>query len=252
MNKELNPLHTAVQIEEKLEQVQSIVGYHFEDSRLLLEALVHRSYLNDKDKNPTIKNHNERLEFLGDAVLELIVTDYLYEKMGVSEGVMTSLRSSVVNYKLLGSVGNNLGLDDLILLSKGEREELGKARLTIVADCMEAIIGAIYKDGGIQPCINFIHQFVLIHLPDILANKLYKDSKTLIQEFCQKHVKITPHYRVLHTEGKDHEKTFIIGVWIGAEKLSEGQGRSKQDAEAEAAKYGLKVLEMRYPLSTHE
>lgn len=252
MNKELNPRHSTAQLEKKLEQVQGIISYHFEDTRLLLEALVHRSYLNDKDKNPEIKRHNERLEFLGDAVLELIVTDYLYEKMEVSEGVMTSLRSSLVNYRLLGSVGNTLGLEEIILLSKGEQEELGKARLTIVADCMEAIIGAIYKDGGIRPCIDFIHQFVLIHLSDILANKLYKDSKTLIQEFCQKHVKITPHYRVLHTEGKDHEKTFTIGVWIGAEKLSEGQGRSKQDAEAKAAKYGLEVLESRYPSSISE
>jgi ribonuclease III len=247
MNALLNPQQTTAQIEEKLERVQSIIGYHFEDPRLIREALVHRSYLNDKDRNTEITSHNERLEFLGDAVLELIVTDYLYEKMDVSEGVMTSLRSSLVNYKLLGSVGNTLGLDELILLSKGEREELGKARLTIVADCMEAIIGAIYKDGGFEPCINFIHQFVLIHLPDILENKLYKDSKTLIQEFCQKHVKITPHYRVLHTEGKDHEKTFTIGVWIGAEKLAEGQGRSKQDAEAEAAKFGLEALELRFP-----
>jgi ribonuclease III len=247
MNIALNPQQTTAQINEKLEQVQYIIGYHFEDSRLLLQALVHRSYLNDKDKNIDITQHNERLEFLGDAVLELIVTDYLYEKMEVSEGVMTSLRSSLVNYKLLGSIGNTLGLDELILLSKGEREELGKARLTIVADCMEAIIGAIYKDGGFEPSINFIHQFVLVQLSDILANKLYKDSKTLIQEFCQKHIKITPHYRVLHTEGKDHEKTFTIGVWVGAEKLAEGQGRSKQDAEAEAAKYGLEALEARFP-----
>jgi ribonuclease III len=247
MNIDLNPRQTTAQIEEKLEQVQAIIGYHFEDPRLLREALVHRSYLNDKNRNPEIKSHNERLEFLGDAVLELIVTDYLYEKMDVSEGVMTSLRSSLVNYKLLGSIGNTLGLDELILLSKGEREELGKARLTIVADCMEAIIGAVYKDGGFQPSISFIHEFILVHLSDILANNLYKDSKTIIQEFCQKHVKITPHYRVLHTEGKDHEKTFTIGVWIGAEKLAEGQGRSKQDAEAEAAKFGLEALELRFP-----
>jgi ribonuclease III len=247
MNKILNPRETAAQIEEKIEKVQQIIGYDFEDSRLLLQALVHRSYLNDKDRNPTITEHNERLEFLGDAVLELIVTDYLYEKMDENEGVMTSLRSSLVNYKLLGSVGNHLGIDEIILLSKGEREELGKARLTIVADCMEAIIGAIYKDGGIQPSIDFIHQFVLVHLPDIVENQLYKDYKTLIQEYCQKHIKVTPHYRVLFTEGKDHEKTFTIGVWIGAEKLAEGLGRSKQDAELEAAKQGLEVLKVRYP-----
>jgi ribonuclease-3 len=246
MNTILNPRETTAQIEEKLEKVQQIIGYNFEDSRLLRQALVHRSYLNDKDRNPLITEHNERLEFLGDAVLELIVTDYLYGKMEENEGVMTSLRSSLVNYKLLGSIGNELGLDELILLSKGEREELGKARLTIVADCIEAIIGAIYKDRGIQPSIDFIHRFILIHLPDIVENQLYKDYKTLIQEYCQKHIKITPHYRVLHTEGKDHEKTFTIGVWIGAEKLAEGLGRSKQDAELQAAQHGLKVLKERY------
>jgi ribonuclease III len=244
--KQLNPRESNAQIEEKLEQVQRVIGYDFEDPRLLRQALVHRSYLNDKDRNPEISQHNERLEFLGDAVLELIVTDYLYEKMDATEGVMTSLRSSLVNYKILGSVGTNLGLDELILISKGEREELGKARLTIVADCMEAIIGAIYKDRGMQPSINFIHQFILIQLTDILENQSYKDSKTLIQEFCQKHIKITPHYRVLQTEGKDHEKTFVIGVWVGAEKLAEGQGRSKQDAELEAAQHGLEVLESRF------
>ena len=239
--------HTTDQINEQLETVQKTIGYIFQDSRLLLQALVHRSYLNDKDKNPEVTHHNERLEFLGDAVLELIVTDYLYEKMDENEGVMTSLRSSLVNYKLLGSIGNTLCLDELILLSKGEREELGKARLTIVADCVEAIIGAIYKDGGFAPCIDFIHQFVLVRLPDILENQLYKDHKTLIQEYGQRHLKITPHYRVLRTEGKDHEKTFTIGVWIGAEKISEGQGRSKQDAELEAAKHGLEALKIQYP-----
>jgi ribonuclease III len=229
-----------------LDKIQEAIGYRFNDNRQLIQALVHRSYMNDRDKMEEISEHNERLEFLGDAVLELVVTDYLYEKLREDEGVMTSLRSSLVNYKIIGEVGQKLGLDEVMLLSKGEREELGKARLSIVADCVEAVIGAIYKDGGILPCIDFIHRFVLIFLPDIIENRSYKDYKTMMQEFCQKHTKITPHYRVVSTEGKDHEKTFTIGLWVGVEKISEGTGRSKQDAETEAAQKALELLQQRY------
>jgi ribonuclease III len=229
-----------------LPKIQTQIEYTFNDERLLLQALVHRSYINDRDHDEQISEHNERLEFLGDAVLELIVTDYLFEKSGQNEGVMTTLRSSLVNYRLLGQIGNELGLDTQILLSKGEREELGKARITIVADAMEALIGAIYKDGGFEPTVKFIHQFILRFLPDILENGSIKDEKTQIQEFCQKHTKITPHYRIIGTEGKDHEKVFTVGIWIGAEKISEGAGRSKQDAETEAAKAGLEILKLRY------
>jgi ribonuclease III len=229
-----------------LSKLQESLGYTFNDNRNLVQSLVHRSYLNDRDHLPQITEHNERLEFLGDAVLELVVTDYLYGKLQEDEGVMTSLRSSLVNYKIIGEVGQKLGLDEMILLSRGEKEELGKARLSIVADCVEAVIGAMYIDGGIQPCIDFIHRFILIFLPDIVANQTYKDHKTMLQEYCQKHTKITPHYRVIATEGKDHEKTFTIGLWIGVEKISEGVGRSKQDAETAAAEKGLEVLKVRY------
>jgi ribonuclease III len=229
-----------------LDNIQAVIEYTFNDPRLLLQALVHRSYINDRDHDETISEHNERLEFLGDAVLELVVTDYLFDKTQKDEGVMTTLRSSLVNYRLLGQIGNELGLDTQILLSKGEREELGKARPTIVADCMEAIIGAIYRDGGIVAAIAFIHKFILRYLPDILENASIKDEKTQIQEYCQKHTKITPHYRIIGTEGKDHEKVFTVGIWIGAEKISEGVGRSKQEAETEAAKAGLEILKNRY------
>jgi ribonuclease III len=229
-----------------LDVIQSSIGYTFNDPRQLIQSLVHRSYINEKDHDPEIHEHNERLEFLGDAVLELIVTDYLYDNLFVTEGVMTSLRSSLVNYKIIGEVGQKLGLDTVILLSKGEREELGKARLSIVADCVEAVIGAMYKDGGIEPCITFIHDFIIVSLPGIIENQTYKDAKTIMQEFCQKYTKITPHYRVISTEGKDHEKTFTIGLWIGVEKISEGIGRSKQDAETVAAQEGLEVMKVRY------
>ncbi len=229
-----------------LDEIQSQIRYTFNDPHQLVKSLVHRSYINEKDHDPEITEHNERLEFLGDAVLELVVTDYLYDKLFVTEGVMTSLRSSLVNYKIIGEVGQKLGLDTVILLSRGEKEELGKARLSIVADCVEAVIGAIYKDGGIEPCIEFIHHFIIVSLPDIISNQTYKDPKTIMQEFCQKYTKITPHYRVISTEGKDHEKTFTIGLWIGVEKISEGVGRSKQDAETEAAQAGLEVMKAKY------
>jgi ribonuclease III len=226
--------------------IQSAIEYTFLDPHLLLTALTHRSYLNDRERDLTITEHNERLEFLGDAVLELVVTEHLFNHLQENEGVMTSLRSSLVNYKIMGKIGNDLGLDTKILLSKGEREELGKARLTIVADCMEAIIGALYIDGGIAPCKDFIHKNIIQYLPEIVENSLYKDYKTLMQELCQKHTKITPHYRVIATDGKDHEKTFTIGIWVGAEKLAEGSGRSKQDAETQAAQIGHAILLERF------
>jgi len=192
-----------------LVRVQKNIGYYFKDIRLLRTALVHRSYLNEKDKLPEITEHNERLEFLGDAVLELIVTEYLYLRFNEPEGYLTSLRSALVNYKTLGKIGQKLGLDEEILISKGEREELGKARLTIVADAMEAVIGAIYLDSGMEACREFVKQFVFPNLEDIVQTKAYKDAKTLLQEFTQKHYKTTPLYKLLFTEGKDHEKIFL-------------------------------------------
>jgi ribonuclease III len=232
-----------------LDRVQTSIGYNFNNVALLKQALVHRSYLNEKEKDETVKEHNERLEFLGDAVLELIVTEYLYTTFSESEGFMTAVRASLVNYKLIGGVGNSLGLDQEILLSKGEKEELGRARLTIVADCVEAILGAIYLDGGITPCVDFINLHILVKLEEILNTESYKDHKTLLQEFSQKHTHYTPHYRVISSEGKDHEKVFNIGVWIGEELLGQATGRSKQDAETASAGIALKILESRFTVS---
>jgi ribonuclease-3 len=229
-----------------LEVLEQALEYKFKAPNLLQQALVHRSYLNEKNRNMDITEHNERLEFLGDAVLELVVTDYLYKHVHQDEGVLTALRASLVNYKTIGQIGNELGLDMMILLSKGEKEELGRARITIVADCMEAILGAMYLDGGLEPCINFINQKVLPLLPQILETGSYKDFKTLMQEFCQKHTKITPQYRVISSEGKDHQKIFRIGVWVADEMLAEGEGRSKQEAETEAAQKALEILKQKY------
>jgi ribonuclease-3 len=229
-----------------LSRIQQSLGYTFINPKLLKQALVHRSYLNEKDKDEDVKEHNERLEFLGDAVLELIVTDYLYKQVDQNEGMLTALRASLVNYKTIGEVGNAIDLDTTILLSRGEKEELGRARLTIVADCVEAILGALYLDGGLEVCKRFVEEKILVLLPEIIASGSYKDFKTLMQEFCQKHTKITPHYRVISSEGKDHEKVFLIGVWVGNEKIAEGEGRSKQEAETEAAQTALQILQKRF------
>ncbi len=229
-----------------LENLEKSLGYTFQNKKLLLQALVHKSYLNDRFHNKDITEHNERLEFLGDAILEVIVTDYLYKNIPEQEGVLTALRAALVNYKTMGEVGVKLGLEDLILLSKGEREELGKARLSIVADTSEAIIGAMYLDGGMVPCISLIQKELLIYLPNIIATESWKDAKTIMQEYCQKHTRITPRYKLISSEGKDHVKLFTIGVWVGTEKMGEGQGKSKQDAETEAAKEALLNLKKQY------
>ena len=229
-----------------LAKIEEIIRYQFQDKALLQTALTHRSYLNEKDKDESITVHNERLEFLGDAVLELVVSDYLFRELDESEGKMTKLRSSLVRDKNTAKVGIRLRLDEEILLSRGEREELGKARPSIVADALEAILGAMYLDGGIVPCREFIEEYILTLLPEIISAQLYNDFKTLMQEFTQKHTKITPHYKVISTEGKDHDKIYTCGVWVEQEKIAEGVGRSKQVAETEAAKKGLRIMQTRF------
>ena len=229
-----------------ISKIEQIIRYQFQDKSLLQTALTHRYYLNEKDKDETITVHNERLEFLGDAVLELVVSDYLFRELDESEGKMTKLRSSLVRDKNTAKVGIRLRLDEEILLSRGEREELGKARPSIVADALEAILGAMYLDGGIKPCTEFIEEYILTLLPEIISAQLYNDFKTLMQEFTQKHTKITPHYKVISTAGKDHDKIYTCGVWVEQEKIAEGVGRSKQVAETEAAKKGLQIMQARF------
>jgi len=229
-----------------LEKLQESIEYTFNDQKLLRQALVHRSYLNERNKVEEINEHNERLEFLGDAVLELVVTDFLYRNIDKNEGLLTSLRASLVNYKIMSSIGTSIGLDSQVLVSKGEKDDTGAARITIIADCMEAVIGAMYLDGGYDCTAEFIEKYVLVKLPEIIKTGSYRDHKTMMQEFCQKHTKITPKYKIIFSEGKDHEKIFRVGVWVGVEKISEGIGKSKQEAETEAARVALEVLQKRF------
>ncbi len=232
-----------------LDIVQKNIGYKFIDNLLLKTALVHRSYLHERKRDLEIVEHNERLEFLGDAVLEMVVTEYLFKQYDEPEGYLTSLRAALVNYKIMGKVGQTLGLDEQIYLSQAEREEFGKARLSIVADTVEAVIGAIYLDSGMSECERFISRNLLIYLPQILETKSYKDKKTSLQEFTQKHFKKTPYYRVISTDGKDHEKVFHVGVWLDKRKISEASGRSKQSAETEAAKIAIEILKVDFEKS---
>ena len=223
-------------------QFQEAIGYTFVDTKMLKTALTHRSYMGYRKRDKEITEHNERLEFLGDAVLELVVTEFLFTQYKHNEGYMTSLRAALVNYKIMGDIGNQIGMDELILLSPAEKAELGKARLTIVADSLESVIGAIYLDGGYQKTYDFIQKFILSRLPDIIKNESFKDGKTELQEYCQRTFKMPPRYEILSSEGPDHAKTFFVGVFVGDKMISSASGKSKQDAETESAIIALNWL----------
>ncbi len=212
----------------------------FQNERLLMQALVHRSYLNEHSDFPV--GHNERLEFLGDAVLELIVTEYLFlnypEK---TEGELTDWRASLVNAKTLSQIAKEIELDKYLFLSKGEsKETTSKGRQYILADAMEALIGAIYLDQGSAVAKRIISELVLSKLDNIIANKLYLDPKSYFQEKAQEIYGFTPRYEVLSSSGPDHEKTFEVGLYLNDKIISTGRGMSKQEAQVDAAENGLK------------
>jgi ribonuclease-3 len=217
------------------------LGLDFKNKDLLVEAFCHRSYLNENPKFHL--PHNERLEFLGDAVLELIVTEYLYQKYPEkNEGELTNWRAALVNAKILGDLAKDLGFNDFLLLSKGEEKETGKGRQYILANTFEALIGAIYLDQGYGVAKNFVEKGLIERkLPEIIKKGLFKDPKTRFQEEAQERVKITPVYKVLEEWGPDHAKHFLVGVFLGNELVAKGEGSSKQEAEEEAAKNALKI-----------
>ncbi|MDP3955338.1 MAG: ribonuclease III [bacterium] len=220
-------------LEEKL-------GLKFQNKDLLTQAFAHRSYLNENsDFN---LDHNERMEFLGDAVLELIVSENLYKKYTEKpEGELTNWRAALVNAKMLALIAEEIGLNDFLLLSRGETKELGKARAYILANTMEALIGAIYLDSGYKQAQDFIERYLIKKLPNIIENKLYRDAKSQFQEEAQDRAGITPVYNVIEESGPDHKKNFMVGVFLSDEMIAKGQGFSKQEAEEEAAKEALKV-----------
>jgi len=214
------------------------IGIVFKNKELLTEALTHRSYLNE---NPDAKlRHNERMEFLGDAVLEIIVTEFLFHKYpDKEEGPLTSLRAALVNYIMLSQIAKEITLDDFILFSKGEAKDKGKAREVILANAMEALIGALYLDEGYDKAKKFIYEFITPKIDIVLKEELYRDAKSWLQEIVQEKNKVTPMYKVLGEKGPDHEKEFLVGVYISDKLLAEGLGASKQEAERNAAQNAL-------------
>lgn len=212
----------------------------FKDKNLLKQAFIHRSYINE---NPGSNlSHNERLEFLGDAVLELIVTDFLYKKYpNYTEGELTAIRSALVNAIIISEVALKIGINDYLLLSKGEAKDNGKARQYILANTYEAYIGAVYLDQGYNAVNKFVTASLLPHTEEIVAKKLWRDAKSLVQEKAQEFVGVTPAYKVLHESGPDHDKHFTVGILFGSDLIAEGKGKSKQEAEQKAAEMALKV-----------
>jgi len=225
-----------------LSSLEKRIGVNFGNKDLLKESLTHRSYINE---NPDWKiSHNERLEFLGDAVLELVVTENLFAKFpDYPEGQMTSLRASLVNSQTMATAAKSLELEENILLSKGEAKDVGKARDVILSNAMEAVIGAVYIDKGYETAKKIIEEFIIFpYLDEIIKNELYKDPKSHLQEIAQERLKLTPAYQIIGEEGPDHKKVFKMGVYFGEELIAEGEGYSKQDAEVEAAKNALKEI----------
>lgn len=220
-------------------QLAKLLGVEFKNEHLLTQALVHRSYLNEHDDFPV--GHNERLEFLGDAVLELVVTEYLFLNYpDKAEGELTDWRASLVNAKTLSQIAKEIGLDDYLFLSRGEaKETASKGRQYILADAMEALIGAIYLDQGWSVAQRVITELVLSKLDNIIANKLYLDPKSYFQERAQETYGFTPRYEVLSSSGPDHEKTFEVGLYLDDKLISTGHGMSKQEAQVDAAENGL-------------
>lgn len=216
---------------------------HFKNINLYEQAVVHRSFINENPKH--ISGHNERLEFLGDAVLELIVTDYIYTKYPMHpEGDMTAYRSALVNAGTLSSVAIDLDINKYLRLSKGESKEteITRARMSILADAYEAIIGAMYLDLGYDACNKWVTRTLLIHSDEIISGGSYRDPKSVVQERCQDKYQITPTYKVIEESGPDHDKLFVVGIYFGEKMIKDGRGKSKQLAEVDAARNALKHL----------
>ncbi len=221
-----------------IHEFQTIIASTFNDLSLLQTALTHRSFVNEYRGGPI--EHNERLEFLGDAVLELVVTDFLYKKFPQKpEGELTSYRAALVNTNTLAEAANKLGANQFLRLSKGEARDTGRARQYILANAFEAIIGALYLDQGYGAAQSFIDRTILPLTDDIVSKRLWQDAKSRFQEVAQERVSITPAYNLLAEAGPDHDKVFRVGVYLGEECVAYGEGKSKQESEQEAATKAL-------------
>ena len=222
----------------ELKKLETNLGLAFKKPDLLKSATVHRSYLNEHKNFPL--DHNERLEFLGDAVLELITTEYLYKNYPNPEGELTNWRASLVNAKILAEIASSLEIEEFLKMSKGEKQDANpKARNYILANAIEAIIGAIYLDQGMKAAKAFITDKILVRLPQILANETYRDPKSKFQEKSQELFSVTPAYKVLEESGPDHNKFFRVGVFLENGLVAEGTGTSKQEAQVDAAEKAI-------------
>lgn len=217
------------------------LGYEFENIDYLVTALTHRSYVNEHKKS--VSEHNERLEFLGDAVLELSVTDYLFRNHAEPEGILTSWRSSLVRTESIGEAGAKLGYEPLLRMSRGEKNGSDRARQQILANSFEALIGAIYMERGYADADKFITDNILSKLDSILESGSWRDPKSHLQEVSQRVDGHTPVYKVLEEVGPDHDKVFTLGVYVGTKLMGKGTGSSKQNAQQEAAKAALIAYE---------
>ena len=219
-------------------ELEKILGLKINNTDIYLSAFTHRSYLNEN--RGFALPHNERLEFLGDAVLELAATEYLYKNYPHPEGELTNFRSALVNYKMLSAIASRLGFEKFLLMSRGEAKDMGRARQVILANCIEAVLGAMYLDAGYQSTGNFIAREILIELPGIIKAGSYMDAKSKLQEIIQEKRGVTPTYGVISETGPDHNKVFVVGAFVGQEEVGRGTGPSKQEAELSAAQDALK------------
>lgn len=221
-----------------LAKLQSLLGVEFTDINHLLSAITHRSYLNEHRE--ATQDHNERLEFLGDAVLELVITDYLFNKYkDKPEGELTAIRAALVNTVSLSESSTKLGINEYLLMSKGEAKDTGRARAYILANVFEALIGALYMDKGYDAAKQFIADQLFPKTDRIVEKRLWQDPKSRFQELAQEHVSVTPTYETTDQVGPDHDRVFTVAVFLGKEKVAEGQGRAKQEAEQAAAEAAI-------------
>lgn len=216
------------------------IGVSFSDKELLQQAFTHRSYINEHRELK--RGHNERLEFLGDAVLELVVTEFLFAKYPEKqEGELTAYRAALVNTQSIADAGTGLGLNDFLLLSRGEAKDTGRARQIILANAFEAVIGAMYLDKGYEVARNFIAAQLFHKTDDVVAKRLWQDAKSRFQEAAQEREGVTPIYELLSQSGPDHDKCFTTGVYLRQELIAKGEGRSKQEAQQAAAEKALEI-----------
>lgn len=226
-----------MEIEKYQEFAKEKLGFLFNDPSLLMTALTHRSYVNE---HKSAHEHNERLEFLGDAVLELVSSDFLYRNYNEPEGIMTALRAALVRTESIGAAGFALGYEPLVRMSKGEKQGSERAHEVIMADCFEAVIGAIYLDQGYDAAQEFIKKHILVKIDTILEEGSWRDPKSYAQELAQKIDGITPVYKTLKEDGPDHDKTFTVGIYVGESLIGTGIGHSKQEAQTAAAREGVR------------